>query len=207
MSSQSWARKEPFAESGPRNLLPHGEGFFSGNPNLKAGFVREVPFQAAAVVLLELHDHHQSRWVLRERPAARESEVWCFPGALVPPGEMPMTVAIQAVTRELELMEGGLPVGWSGLEYRVLSAGAELLTELSLDVKSASFSTENTLAFSYHARLPVKNLHRLELRDTSTLTRAVGRLAGILEIETLIQSKGLCSASTKLWQSYWLNTA
>ncbi|MDN8078418.1 hypothetical protein QZN30_03295 [Burkholderia multivorans] len=206
MTSQSWAHKEPITDSGPRNLLPHGEGFFSGNPNLKAGLLQEVPIQAVAVVLLELHDHHQSRWVLCEQAPSVGSDLWCFPGALVTPGEMPLAVAIQAVTRELELLENGLPIGWSGLEYRFLSVGAELLTELSLDLKSAALSTENTLAFAYHARLPVKNLHRLELRDTSTLTRTIGRLAGMLDIETLIDSKELCSASAKLWKSYWRNT-
>ena len=125
MTSLSWTDDANNPSPGLRSLLSQGEGFFSSNPALLAGELTETPLKTVSVVLLALRDRRHGRWVLLEQdPGVECSSQWKFPGGPIPPGEMPLQVAVRAVTENICLLDAGLPVrardemdlviGWHG---------------------------------------------------------------------------------------------
>lgn len=208
MTSLSWTDDAHNPTPGLRSLLNQGEGFFSSNPALTAGELKETPLKTVSVVLLELRDQRHGRWVLLEQdPGMFCSSQWKFPGGPIPPGEMPLQVAVRAVTENICLLDAGLPVSWSGLQYRVLSVGLEWLTELNVTDGARQVDYENILVFSYHARMRVDDLSRVELQDMKSRPGRQVLLSGILDIQNLITDKTLCSASEHLWKAYWASAA
>ncbi|KVP97033.1 hypothetical protein WJ97_14535 [Burkholderia ubonensis] len=204
MTSLSWTDDANTPSLGLRSLLTAREGFFSSNPTLVAGELKETPLQMVSVVMLELHDQRHSRWVLLEQdPGVDCASQWKFPGGVIPAGAMPLPVALRAVTENICLLEAGLPVSWRGLQYRVLSVGLEWLTELSVPAGAHHVDYENILVFSYHARMRVDDIYRVELQDLKTRPGRHVLLAGILDIQNLISDGTLCSASDRLWKAYW----
>ena len=192
---------------GLQTLLPP-EGFFSSNPALAAGELIEPPLRMLSAVLLELRDSHQSRWVLLEMgPGDLGAGRWTVPAERVVPGEMPLAVAMRAVTENICLLDDGLPVSWAGLQYRVLSVGLEWLTALSLADGSCLPACENLLVFTYHAQQDVIDLRRIELCDLKARNGRAMRHAGILDIQGAIDDATLCSVSEQLWRSYWQREA
>lgn len=203
MTSQSWTDDaHRLAMVHHRSLLPT-EGFFSSNPSLVPGELTETPLRTLSVVMLEITDPTRSRWVLLEQdPGSGYSSRWKFPGGAITPGEMPLEVAVRSVTENVCLLDDGLPVSWSGLRYCVLSVGVEWLTELCVsDVDTRD--CENILVFSYHARMRVADVHRIELADLKSYPGRRVMLTGMLGVQNLISDMALCSASTRLWQAYW----
>ncbi|WP_157639695.1 hypothetical protein [Burkholderia ubonensis] len=204
MTSLSWTDDDKNPSLGLRSLLAAGEGFFSSNPTLVAGELKETPLQMVSVVMLELTDRRHSRWVLLEQdPGVDGTSQWKFPGQLIAPGEMPLRVAVRSVTENVCLLEDGLPVSWAGLQYRVLSVGLEWLTEVSVPAGAHQVDYENILVFSYHARMRVDDIHRVELRDLKAHPGRHVLSAGILDIENLIGEGTLCAASERIWKAYW----
>ncbi|KWA83840.1 hypothetical protein WL29_20970 [Burkholderia ubonensis] len=120
---------------------------------------------------------------------------------------MPLQVAVRAVTENICLLDAGLPVSWSGLQYRVLSVGLEWLTELNVTDGARQVDYENILVFSYHARMRVDDLSRIELQDLKSRHGRQVLLSGILDIQNLITDKTLCSTSEHLWKAYWASAA
>jgi hypothetical protein len=203
MTSQSWTDDATRTAAVHKSLLSRKEGFFSSNPHLVAGELIETPMQTLSAVLLELCDRSLSRWVLIEQdPGSADSSRWKFPGGRITPGEMPLEVAVRSVTENICLLEDGLPVSWSGLQYSVLSVGVDWLTELCL-TGDDSLGCENSLVFTYHARLQVSDVHHVELEDLKSTRGRRVMLTGILGIERLIGDTALCSTSAQLWQAYW----
>jgi hypothetical protein len=203
MTSQSWTDDATRTATVQKSLLSRKEGFFSSNPHLVAGELIETPLHTLSVVLLELCDRSRSRWVLIEQdPGTTDSTRWKFPGGRITPGEMPLQVAVRSVTENICLLEEGLPVSWSGLQYSVLSVGVEWLTELCL-ASDESPDCENYLVFFYHARLQVSDVNQVELVDLKSARGRRVLLTGMLGIQNLISDAALCSASAQLWQGYW----
>jgi hypothetical protein len=202
MTTLSWTDDAKRLAMVHRSLLPSQEGFFSSNPQLVAGELNEAALQTQSVVLLELCDHTRSRWVLLEQEPGCASSRWKFPGGRITPGAMPLDVAVRSVTEHIHLLEDGLPVSWSGLQYCVLSVGVEWLTELCLS-DAEEPARENILVFSYHARMQVPDVQRIELVDLKSRPGRRVLLTGMLGIQNLITDAALCAASTRLWLGYW----
>lgn len=188
-----------------RSLLADREGFFSSNPLYVPGEFAETRIQLLAAVLLEVRDRNCSRWVLQEHePRALVAGRWRFPGSVFSPGELPMPVAMRSVTEKFALLDAGLPLGWAGLESDVLSVAMDWLPELRMSLSGdCQVEWENTLVFTYHARIQVPDVRRVELRDITSRHGQICRLAGILDVQACIEDGTLCPAAEHLWKSYW----
>lgn len=203
MPNPSWIEDVIRPSPGTRSLLPPG-GFFSSKPGGAADPLFEAPLKLLAVVLLELHDKDQSRWLLVEQDlAAPAPGRWVFPNEQVCIGEMPWHAAERSLTEQVCLLEDGLPLGWATAEYRVLSVDLEWLTELALTDGSCTATWENTLVLAYHAKLPVTDLRRIEACDKRARQGRQLRLASILDVQAAIADGTLGAVSERVWQGYW----
>lgn len=186
-----------------QSLLADRGGFFSSNPAFVSGDILETTVQLRAVVLLEVCDRSCSRWVLQEMGLDEPgSGRWRFPGTVFSPGELPLRAAARGVTEQLVMLESGEPVSWVGLENRVLGVALDMLPELRLNLGNAcGVEWENTLLFTYHARMVVSDLQAIELRDLTQPGRRTW-LAGILDLQKGIAEGTLCPVSEQLWKGY-----
>lgn len=205
MTSQAWGDVVAQPASQIRSLLADRGGFFSSNPGLVAGETLETSVQLLAIVLLEVCDRNCSRWVLQEQGVHEPGTGrWRLPGTFFAPGELPLLAAARGVTEQISMWAAGQQVSWAGLENRVLGVAMDWLPELRLASEdTCGVAWENTLVFTYHARMAVPDVDAIELRDVST---GLGRrtwLAGIIDLQTGIADGLLCPASEQLWKSYW----
>ena len=182
-------------------LLADRGGFFSSIP----GDSVEMRVQLLAAVMLEVSDGACSRWALLEE--AIESPVtgrWRFPGKVFSPGQMPLQVALAAITDNIVLLDSGLPVSWTGLVPSVLSVGLDWLAAMPARLDGpCQVEWANTLVFTYHARISVADVTRMELCDGSARQGQRIWLAGIADIQACIENGTLCTASEQMWESYW----
>lgn len=204
MTSLSWPADVNCPATGLRSLLAERGGFFSRNPELVSGELNVARVKMLAVVLLELHDHSRSRWVVVEQgPGARRPGCWKFPGNPIATGHLPLTAAIRSVTDNIALLDAGLPLSWQNLACSILSVDLDWLTELSIPAGESKAERENTLVFTFHARMQVADVDRIELRDLRTRVGLQVWAAGISDIQRCINEGSLCSASAQLWGAYW----
>jgi hypothetical protein len=184
-----------------RSLPADRGGFFSNIP----GDSLEMRVQLLSAVMLEVSDGARSRWALIEE--ALESPVsgrWRFPGNVFSPGRMPLEVALAAITDNIVLLDSGLPVSWAGLVPSVLSVGLDWLAALPTrldDVCQVEWA--NTLVFTYHARITVPDVTRMELCDVTARQGQRIWLAGIADVQACITNGTMCAASEQMWESYW----
>jgi hypothetical protein len=187
------------------SLLADRGGFFSNNPLWVEGDIAELRVQLLAAVLLEVSDGARSRWALIEDGIESPmSGRWRFPGNVFSPGQMPLQVALGAITDNIVLLDSGLPVSWAGLVPSVLSVGLDWLPARQSDLAEACQAEwANTLVFTYHARMVVPDVARMELCDVTARQGQRIWLAGIVDIETCVANGTVCAASEQMWASYW----
>lgn len=204
MTCLSWSDANNSPVSGLRSL-PMAGIFLSSSAQADLE-LREAPIRMVSVVLLELADKRQSRWVLLEQdPDSLAASRWKFPGEPVGVEERPLQAALRAVIDNVRILEAGLPMSLAGLENQFRSVSVEFMAELSISEDAQQADYENTLVFWYHVKKPVNDITQVELQDAKQVLGRSVKLAGILDVLRLEDEEALCPASARLWQAYWVS--